>query len=165
VKRKNADVVRRTLSGRRLAGACLVVASMLGGYALVTGDIGPAIRTDAASYQPGDRVDVRLRNGPRPAGYNLCFAFAVLQRQGAEGWAPVPAYLGPAAEGVVACTAEMRTLRPLGGREAAVHLPSDLPDGQYRLVHEVEIGGESRALATDPFTVGAVDRAPGTRER
>jgi hypothetical protein len=160
VKTKNAETDRLRLGGRQLVGVWLVVLPLLvGSFALMLGGgIGPRMRTDAGSYQPGDRVDVQLRNGLRPAGYNLCFAFAGLQRHETQGWIAVPGDLSPpVGDDLVACTAEMRTLPPLWGHQAAANLPSDLPEGEYRLVHELEVGGERRAVASDPFTVGVVD--------
>jgi hypothetical protein len=154
----NTDVaiVRRKVSGRQLAGLCLVVLSVLGiGYAVASsGGVGPSMRTEATSYQPGDHVDLQLRNGLRPAGYNLCFAFVTLQGHGASGWVTVAADLGPSTGDLVACTGELRPLPPLGGAQATVHLPPDLPTGEYRLVHELEVSGHRRAVATDAFTVG-----------
>jgi hypothetical protein len=144
-------------SGRRLAGIGLLVLAVLGsGVALTSsGGVGPSMRTEESSYQPGDRVEFQLRNGLRPAGYNLCFAFVTLQREATEGWDAIAADLGPATGDLVACRAELRPLPPLGRAAAAVHLPTDLPAGAYRLVHELEIGGDRRAVATDTFTVDA----------
>jgi hypothetical protein len=143
-------------TGRRLAGLCLVVLSVLGvGCGVVSsGGVGPSMRTEATSYQPGDQVDLQLRNGLRPAGSNLCFAFVTLQGHEAAGWVTVAADLGPSTGHLVACTAELGTLPPLGGAQVTVQLPSDLPPGEYRLVHELEVSGGRRAVATDPFTVG-----------
>jgi hypothetical protein len=147
---------RWKVTGRQLAGICLVVLSVLGvGYGVVSSDrVGPSMWTEATSYQPGDQVDLQLRNGLRPAGYNLCFAFVTLQGHEAAGWVTVAADLGPPTGDMVACTAELAPLPPLGGAQATVHLPSDLPSGEYRLVHELEVSGARRAVATDAFTVG-----------
>jgi hypothetical protein len=147
---------RRTVPGRWRAGTVLLALAVLGGLALsASGGVGPSLRTEEGSYQPGDRVELQLRNGLRPAGYNLCFAFVALQRQGPEGWDTVAAHLGPPTEDLVACRADLRPLWPLGRVSSTVHLPSDLPSGAYRLVHGLEIGGDRRAVATDPFTVDA----------
>jgi hypothetical protein len=154
---ENADaaVGRRKVAGRPLAGIWLVVLTVLGGgYVVSSGGAGPSLRTEAVSYQPGDQLEVQLRNGLRPAGYNLCFAFVTLQGQGAAGWVTVAADLGPPTGDMVACTAELAPLPPRGRAQATVHLPSDLPAGEYRLVHELEVRGARRAVATDAFTVG-----------
>jgi hypothetical protein len=147
--------VGRKVGGRQLAGICLVVLIVLGSGAVLmsSGGVGPSIRTEAASYQPGDQVGLQLRNGLRPAGYNLCFAFVSLQGHEAAGWVTVGTDLGPSTGDLIACTGELRPLPPLGRANATVHLPSDLPSGAYRLVHELEIGGDRRAVATDAFTV------------
>jgi hypothetical protein len=156
VENSDAAIVRRKVTGGWLVGISLIVVTVFGsGAALVSsGGVGPSLRTEAASYQPGERVEIELRNGLRPAGYNLCFAYVALQGHEAEGWVAVPAALGPSAGDLVACTGELRPLLPLGGAHATVHLPSDLPPGEYRLVHELEIAGDRRAVATDAFTVG-----------
>jgi hypothetical protein len=147
---------RRKVTGRQLAGLCLVLLSVLGlGCGVVSsGGVGPSMRTNATSYLPGDEVDLHLRNGLRPAGANLCFAFVTLQGHEAAGWVTVAADLGPSTGHMVACTAELGPLPPLGGAQTTVRLPSDLPSGEYRLVHELEVSGDRRAVATDPFTVG-----------
>jgi hypothetical protein len=153
----STDVVsgRWKVTGRLLAGLCLVVLSVLGvGCGVVSsGGVAPSMRTEATSYQPGDQVDLQLRNGLRPAGSNLCFAFVTLQGHEAAGWVTVAADLGPPTGNMVACTAELGPLPPLGSAQATVHLPSDLPSGEYRLVHELEVSGARRAVATDAFTV------------
>jgi hypothetical protein len=157
VGRTDVVIGRWKVTGRQLAGLCLVVLSVLGvGCGVVSsGGVGPSMRTEATSYQPGDQVDLQLRNGLRPAGSNLCFAFVTLQGQGAAGWVTVAADLGPPTGDMVACTAELAPLPPLGRAQATVHLPSDLPSGEYRLVHELEVsGGARRAVATDAFAVG-----------
>jgi hypothetical protein len=147
---------RWKITGRRLAWICLVLLAVLAsGHALASDSgVGPAMRTEATSFQPGDPVEVQLRNGLRPAGYNLCFAFVTLQGHEAAGWVTVDADLGPPTGDPFVCPGELRPLPPLGRAHATVHLPADLPSGEYRLVHELEIGGDRRAIATDPFTVG-----------
>jgi hypothetical protein len=125
------------------------------GHALTSsGGVGPSLRMEATSYQPEDRVGFHLRNGLRPAGHNPCFAFVTLQVHDGDGWVTVTADLGPPTGELVACTGELRPLPPLGRSHSTLHLPSDLPSGEYRLVHVLEIGGDRRAVATDPFTVG-----------
>jgi hypothetical protein len=154
---ENADaaVGRRKVAGRPLAGIWLVVLTVLGGgYVVSSGGAGPSLRTEAVSYQPGDQLEVQLRNGLRPAGYNLCFAFVTLQGHEADRWVSVAADLGPSTGDLVACAAELRPLPPLGRAHATVHLPADLPSGTYRLVHDLEASGDRRAVATDAFTVG-----------
>jgi hypothetical protein len=150
-------VAGRKVAGRQLARIGLIVLTVLGSGAalLSSGSLGPSLRTDAASYQPGDQVGVQLRNGLRPAGYNLCFAFVTLQGHEGDGWVSVAADLAPSTEGLLACTSELRPLPPLGGADATVRLPPDLPSGAYRLVHELEISGDRRAVPTGAFTVDA----------
>jgi hypothetical protein len=155
VENPDAATVPRKVAGRRLAGIGLLVLAVLGSGALLTiGSAGPSLRTQASAYEPGDLVDLQLRNGLLPAGYNLCFAFMILQVYEAEGWETVAADLGPPDADLVACTGELRPLPPLGGAQATMHLPSDLPPAEYRVVHELEVRGDRRAVATDAFTVG-----------
>jgi hypothetical protein len=155
VKNPGATTFSRKVAGRRRARIGVLVLTVLGsGVLLTTGNIGPSLRTEASAYEPGDLVDLQLRNGPLPAGYNLCFAFMTLQVHEAEGWETLAANLGPPEE-LVACTGELRPLPPLGGAQATVHLPSDLPHGDYRVVHALEVRGDRRAVATNAFTVGA----------
>jgi methionine-rich copper-binding protein CopC len=158
---ENADAASAggRFAGRQLGRICLVVLVVLivlgsGAALMSSGSVGPSMRTEAASYQPGDQVGVQLRNGLRPAGYNLCFAFVSLQGHDVDGWVTVAADLGPSTGDLIACTAELRPLPPLGGAHATVHLPPELPSGAYRLVYELEISGDRRAVTTDPFTVG-----------
>jgi hypothetical protein len=101
----------------------------------------------------GHVVGVRLRAGIRFVGYNLCFGFATLERVDEEGWDPVDVNLGPHDGEGPACTPEMRMLQPLMVAKEAIHLPRDLPFGEYRLAYELEVGGERRKWATSPFTV------------
>jgi hypothetical protein len=159
VESTDVAIGRWKVAGRRLVGFCLLVLSVVGsGYAAVaSGGAGPSLRTEATAYQPGDRVDLELRNGLRPAGYNLCFAFVTLRGHEAARWVTVAADLGPSTGHLVACTGELLPLLPLARVQAAVHLPSDLPAGEYRLVHELEVSGDRRAVTSDPFTVGVVD--------
>jgi hypothetical protein len=156
VENPDAVTVPRKVAGRQLAGIGLLVLLVLGGGAalLTIGSVGPSLRTQASAYEPGDLVDVQLRNGLLPAGYNLCFAFMTLQVYEPEGWETVTADLGPPDEDLVACTGELRPLPPLGGAQATMHLPSDLPPGEYRVVHELEVRGDRRAVATDAFNLG-----------
>lgn len=150
----DAATVPRKVPSRRLAGIGLLVLAVLGGGAALTiGNVGPSLRTQAWAYEPGDLVHLQLRNGLLPAGYNLCFTFLSLQVHEAERWETVAADLGPPDERLVACTGELRPLPLLGGAQATMHLPSDLPTGEYRVLHALEIRGERRAVATDAFTV------------
>jgi hypothetical protein len=155
VENPDAATVPGKVAGRRLAAIALLVLTVLGGGTLLTiGSVGPSLRTQTSAYEPGDLVDVQLRNGLLPAGYNLCFPFVMLQVYEAEGWETVAADLGPPDEDLVACTGELRPLPPLGGAQTTIHLPSDLPPGEYRVFHELEVRGDRRAVATDSFTVG-----------
>jgi hypothetical protein len=87
VENPDAATVPRKVAGRRLAGIGLFVLAVLGSDALLTiGSVGPSLRTQASAYEPGDLVDLQLRNGLLPAGYNLCFAFMIVQVYEAEGW-------------------------------------------------------------------------------
>jgi hypothetical protein len=120
---------------------------------------GIALSADKPSYSPGQQVKVTLTNTTQDgAGYNLCFAFLELQRQSGDNWETVRgADLSPPGSEVIACTTELRFLPPDQTVSGPAHLPADLPNGTYRLTHEVEVGneiGENRQeIATEGFTV------------
>ncbi|MGH2554367.1 MAG: hypothetical protein ACRDHO_01430 [Actinomycetota bacterium] len=145
---------RRTLVWTRAGVVIAGVAVLIGGYAFVSsGGFQPALRTDSSSYLPGDVVGVRLKAGILPVGYNLCFAFATLERLDGDGWDPVGVYLSPQDGEAWYCTTEGLTLPPLLSAKDVVYLPSDLPSGGYRLAYEVEVDGEPRKVATRGFVV------------
>jgi hypothetical protein len=146
---------RRGASGWVRAGVMIAsVAVLTGGYAFASsGGVQPALRTHSSSYLPGDVVGVRLKAGIRFVGYNLCFGFATLERLDGDGWDTVDVNLGPHDGEVYFCTLELRSLPSLLGAKETVHLPPDLPSGEYRLSYELEVGGELRKVATGHFTV------------
>lgn len=134
-------------AGLAMAG----VAVLTGVYAFVSsGGVHPALRTDAASYAPGDVVGLRLKAGIRPVGFNLCFT--TLERRVGEGWEHIPRYPADDDGTITACTAEMRVMPPLLASTYDLELPPDLVTGAYRLVSEVDVGDEPRRVTTSPFT-------------
>lgn len=118
------------------------------------GDVEVSLSTDAATYQPGDTVQLLLRNqGIQEVGYNLCFAR--LERQEGGAWVHTP-HLG---EGE-ACPAIQESLRGGARADGTLRLPTELPAGEYRVVHDVdtrEKDSEGRSVhvtvASGPFVV------------
>jgi hypothetical protein len=143
------------MTGWVRAGVALTaVAVLIGAYAIASsGGIQPALRTESKAYLPGNEVGVRLKAGIQGVGYNLCFAFATLERLDGNVWRPLEANLGPHDSVLVACTSELRLLPSLFGAQGTVYLPDGLRSGEYRLIYQPAVGGEQRRVATGPFTV------------
>jgi hypothetical protein len=96
------------------------------------GDVEVSLTTDAAEYQPGDTVQLLLRNqGLQEVGYNLCYVR--LERQEGDGWAHTP-HLG---EDEV-CPAIQYSLEAHAHADGTLRLPKELPAGEYRVVHDVD---------------------------
>lgn len=109
---------------------------------------GVRIAVDRTVYAPGDTVAARLVNDSEATlGYNLCFS--TLERQQGGEWIV-------ADEPLMACTADLKALRP---GESVAHrrgLPAALEGGRYRLRTHVEFpltGGERAAVRSATFTV------------
>lgn len=111
--------------------------------------IGLNFTTDAVQYAPGSTVQLQLNNQTAETiGYNLCFSD--LEQQTDQGWESVE-------DSDTVCTTIQHGLMP--GKKATYEkaLMSDLPDGTYRFMTEVEHRDASRqeTLVTNVFTVGS----------
>ena len=63
MENSDAATVPGKVAGRRLAGIALLVLAVLGGGTLLTiSSVGPSLRTQTSAYEPGDLVDLQLRN-------------------------------------------------------------------------------------------------------
>lgn len=112
-----------------------------------------SLRTDAASYRPGDKAIVTLSNGSQGrVGYNLCFAFLSLERNDGGTWKAAQAQLGPPNMG---CTTELRLLRPGGTDSSEITIPAGLAAGNYRVTHNIEVAGSQVRVFSEAFAVAA----------
>lgn len=106
-----------------------------------------ALSTDSRSYEPGEVVEIELRNTfATRIGYNLCFV--QLQVRDGESWRSV-SHLAPNE----ACTSELRIMPRGGSAKGQITLPRDLEDGTYRLSHDVEVGDDRQTISSGTFEV------------
>ena len=127
----------------------LAAAAALSGCSMFGGTLTDLVfETSATEYAPGDTVSVILENESDEAvGYNICFAFLELERNGEV----VPAGLGPDESTV--CQANLPGLAPGEVAEGVAYLPDDLEAGTYRLATEVEVGDDRQRVVTNSFGV------------
>ncbi|CAM3441138.1 hypothetical protein G4177_32195 [Corallococcus sp. ZKHCc1 1396] len=96
------------------------------------GEVEVSLTTDAATYQPGDTVQLLLQNeGLREVGYNLCVVRLELQED--SGWSHTP-HLGE----TEACPLILHTLERRAQAQGTLRLPDTLRAGEYRVVHDVD---------------------------
>src|SRR5690606_38224327 len=85
----------------------IAVAGCAGGGSAVIADFS----TDAGTYAPGEEMEIALRNqSDRALGYNICYAFLLLQRDMEGEWQETQVGLGP--EPDAPCTAQLNLLEP-----------------------------------------------------
>jgi hypothetical protein len=119
------------------------------------GGVDVSLSTDATEYRPGDTVQLLLQNeGHREVGFNLCFARLEHREDGA--WVHTP-HRG---ENEV-CQANQLPLPAGSHAEGSLRLPTELPAGEYCVVHDVdtqETDAQGRTVqlpvVSSPFLVG-----------
>lgn len=106
---------------------------------------GVTLTTARAEFVRNERVSLYLTNGTdAPIDYNLCYSKIEMQ-VGAQ-WhiaEDFPDY----------CAHDAGTLAPGSQTEFGLILVDALPAGQYRIVTEVVVGGETRTMTTSPLTL------------
>lgn len=108
---------------------------------------GSALTTDKRRYEPGDVVEIKLRNkSAGRLGSNLCFV--QLEVKDGYSWRHVP-HLAPNE----ACTSELRLMPPGASMNGQINLPRDLKSGSYRLRLDVEVGDDRRKVTSGSFRV------------
>lgn len=108
---------------------------------------GSSLTTDQSRYEPGDVVEIKLRNtSGKRLGSNLCFVRLEVEDTGS--WRHVP-HLAPNE----ACTSELRVIPPGASMKGQMNLPGDLESGTYRLRLILEVGDNRRTVTSETFRV------------
>ena len=139
--------MRRTSSRVSLLLTIAIAGCAGGGSAVVAN-----LSTDAGAYSAGDDVEIALRNdSDQDLGYNICYAFLLLQREMGGEWQETQVGLGP--EPDAPCTTQLNLLEPAASTQGTAYLPDDLPPGTYRISTMLEVEGVRTELHTEPFAV------------
>lgn len=117
------------------------------GNALLGGEAGVVLETDADVYAPGGSMTLTLENqGDEPVGYNLCVHG--LERRSGDAWTSV--------ESERVCTAHLEMLEPGQSAAYGTTVPADLASGEYRVRIPLYLPDreEQRDVVSAAFQVG-----------